>query len=201
MLKINRFLILLLSLVIFVQVSISADEVTEVSMEILWWSIELFAPLALDFWSFITSRSEKKYDIDLRTYNSWTEYFSIEDLKWSNSWWWVYISLVDDFQHDAITWVTIAKSSLEVFMDLSESWITVLDSSEWSWSTAPQQIEIPDNWPNLTLDNQIVLLQRLSPTNWIIGKYWVQPKFTVTVPAMQRPWNYTATMMFTITEF
>ena len=177
----------------------------DVSIDINWVWVSIFAPGTLDFGSWTISSSESSLEIDLVTYSSGSLYFAVEDLKWAASWYIVSFKVNDNI---TTSWglSTIPAANMRVTMNWGNSIITVLDSNEWTWWTVPNEVIIPDalNIDLEPLNETVNIIQRTEPTSpvpWVVWKYWVQPKFTMIIPWYQAVWNYSVVLTMDLIAF
>lgn len=170
------------------------------SLDIVWWSVSIFAPSLLDFGSGKVLTQDADLTIDMLTYSWWTEYFWLEDLRWSDSWYSLSMVMSDLSSSNS---GTISKNNIFITLSNANSWITVL-WQVWSIPDLPPQITIPSVITRRSLWTSVDVLQRhevTTPTSWIVWKYWLKPLLTVLVPRYQQIWSYMWLMTLTLTEY
>lgn len=178
----------------------SSEFSSTATMDIVWWAVTIFSPEVLDFGSGKVLTQDTDLTIDMLTHSWWTQYFGVEDLKWSDSWY-ILSMMMEDLTSSGISAI-IPKVNTYITLSNANSWITVL----WqvlSLSDLPPQITIPSVITRRSLWSSVDVLQRheaTTPTSWIVWKYWIQPIITVLIPRYQQIGAYRGVLVLTLTE-
>lgn len=171
---------------------------TTVNLEIEWWEMNIYAPDLLDFGTGTVLTVNTFIEVDLLTYSWWTLYFAVEDLKASDSWYAAYLAVSDLTTNLYWSW-TISKDNIFITLSWANSWITLLWWTLW----IPPEIIIPNSITDTVLWQTwwVLTMFRTSPVDWIVWKYWFQPKIKILVPRYQQVWGYQWLMTFTLLEY
>ena len=145
------------------------------------WDICIYAPSALHIWSINGSNTWQSMNIQ-------SEYFTLDDSKWSLSGYYTTLSISDLTS----TWSTISKSNIQIKADP----ITTL-----SGSTNPAVILDSSILSFTSLSSPVTFIKRNSGTWWgIKGIYWSKINLQVNIPAYQTIGTYTGTLTYTLYE-
>lgn len=226
-LKLKRFAPILVGLMLmgwFATTSFAAtwDQTTDIDVKVLQGTIDIFAPNAIDFGSWVVQNNTWFLSVDIKnlTWNeviwstvSWA-YFWVTDLKSSTGWYDVQLGSAD-LVLDSNSWVVIHTK--DIFMILSwawwnwswawawQWWIFVLDSAPDEWWWLPPQVQSittpGTGW--IVFDDSPTILSRTwatTPSLWRVWMYWVQPKFDIYIPKYQQIWSYTSIFTLTLVE-
>ena len=195
----------------FLGSSAYASETTDVSLDILEWTITIFAPWAIDFGDTVIQNVQQTVTIDTADVNtgytvtwstlSWS-YFAIEDLKWANSGYTLKLASAPLIL-DTDTGVNIPSAN--ILLDLTQTWWTWAWDQGWifllNWEL-PSEIDSP-LLSDADFTSEATIISRTSattPAAWRLWMYWVQPVFDIQVPKFQQLGSYTSTFTLTLTE-
>jgi len=175
---------------------------TEAQVEIVPGIVTISAPWLLDFWTWEVSTTTQTVTLDMATYSWGTQYFALQDLRWTDSWYYATIEI----SNLTVSWSTNKQiDAFNVYTTLTwtNSTITKLD---WLLGQGiPAEVAIPSTTPitHIHIDAPLTILERnsaTSPDAWILWKYWIQPKFDLNIPKFQELWEYSSTITYTLTE-
>ena len=157
----------------------------ESNLVISSWAISIGYPNNLNFPNLISTENSQ----DIYLYSD--DYFWIEDLKSSNSGYYLTMSVSD------MLWPISSISANNIQIKVS-SWITTL-----SWSEITQIIIPPStaSWFNIFPSASPVTVIKRDLNTWgKIWKYWIKPTFKITIPAFQYIWSYMSTISYDLIE-
>jgi hypothetical protein len=148
------------------------------------WTLTISSPLDFNLWSINSSNTTWTIS------GQFNDYFQIEDLLWSNTWYYTTIQTTD------LSW--------------SEYFISA-NLIQLKWSISPTKIEWEENSNVIISDdlldkymwivNPIIYIKREKwENNWITWIYWDLPRLKIEVPPYQIIDNYNWNLIFTIYE-
>lgn len=210
---------LLLAWVALVASSASAASTstsTTISLGISAWSVTIWGPTTIDFWTGTVANDTVTKLIQMSTWNcAWSawvsgydySYFWLEDLKSASSGYStdIRISNLTD------TWKVIDAAQVSASLTWWTTDIVSLDGLTWTESTRPTEITLSNHavswWPDhphgTELSSSVSMIWRTQPTtpfSWIIWKYGFRPDFYIDIPKYQQLWSYKATITYTVVE-
>jgi len=123
---------------------------------------------------------------------AWTDlyanYFRVEDMIWSNSWWY------GTLESSNLTWLTVTGTYIpasSVFIK-STTWLTLF---YWTQNNTSNGV----TWSYIALDTiQSYINRDTGPNTGAINLYGHQPWIKVEVPPFQTPGAYRGEIVFTV---
>ena len=176
--------------------------ITHTSILLTPWSVTIDSPETLEFPSARAGNINQSVEIDMDSYSWGSLYFTLQDLKWSASGYYVTMSS-NDF---GLNWSGsgIPAENFSISLTWNNSWVTLIDGKAGTWTEVPPEIQIPPWITDAPIDTPVTVLVRTwatTPNPWILGKYWIQPKFNLIIPKYKGLGSYTSTINFTFIEF
>ena len=165
-----------------------ADEIVDVSLDLSAWQITIWSPATIEFPESSWSSTWEVKTITL----SWSEYFWVEDLKSSPTWFHVTIQMWELYL-STNTWKYIDWDAIEAKI---ATWIVVIEwSAQWVVIPSWAQSSFTSIWTN-----PLTIMQRESDIWWVVWKFWVYPTLKLNIPAYQTLWNYEWVLTYTLLE-
>jgi hypothetical protein len=176
-----------------VSLTIPGSESSTVELEITGGVVTIFAPSVLDFGSLNSSSSVVDQELDLVTYNGGVEYFAVEDLKSDDGGYHTTLSM------SALTdGGTKSIAADKMLINLNSRTVTKISGDTNADVAIPAGLL---SGGDTALDTPATVLARAAGANeGRVGKYGIQPLFTIEVPAYQPIAEYTGTMTYTLIE-
>lgn len=157
---------------------------TEVQVEIIGGDVCIFATWSFDFGTYTVSSTDQTVT------GAFTDYFSVEDLKGSDSGYYTTLQLSGDLTGPG--GATIGSGNVSAAVPST--------GTDLITGTANALVEIPASLLNYsTLDTARTYIKRDPAANfWTVGHYGQYPYLQVVIPAFSAVGTYTGTLVYTL---
>ncbi len=164
----------------------SCSENVTVEVEILPGDICIGTTGSFDFGQYMALSTGQTQN------GSFSDEFWVDDLKWSNTWYYTTVQLSGNMQGPGASFIPAAN----VFMSVAWTWVTTIAGS------VNPNVSVADGLLSYTpLNSAVTFIRRpVWANNGLIGRYGKIPLMRVVIGAYQAVGTYTATMVYTIYE-